>query len=282
MTSTPSADTVGKTAGEWAGADLGTRTVSYTERDAILYALAVGARATELDLVFEDRLRVLPTFALTLAQWAPDALGSRGAFDTRTAVHGSQHLTVLAPLPRSGEVTMSASAGQVWDKGAAAIFEVIVRSEYFVATWSLFAPGSGGFGGDRGPAKPAGPQGDPTLEGVLSTTENQAALYRLTGDRHHIHIDPEAAARIGQPRPIMHGLCTLGAAAVEVARLTGAHPADLRTLDGRFAAVIHPGEQARVLVYGTTPDVAFELIKEGAAVISGGKAVFAEAEGQPL
>ncbi len=33
-----------KTAGDWRGADLGTRTVSYTERDAILYALAVGAK----------------------------------------------------------------------------------------------------------------------------------------------------------------------------------------------------------------------------------------------
>lgn len=276
MTSTPSATTVSP----WAGADLGTRTVSYTERDAILYALAVGATATELDLVFEDRLRVLPTFALTLAQWAPDELGSRGAFDTTTAVHGSQQLTVLAPLPRSGEVTMSASVGQVWDKGAAAIFEVVVRSEYFVATWSLFAPGAGGFGGDRGPAKPAGPEGEPTIEGVLRTTENQAALYRLTGDRHHIHIDPEAAARIGQPRPIMHGLCTLGAAAVEVARSVGAHPADLRTLDGRFAAVIHPGETARVLVFGAAPEVAFELIKEGTPVVSAGRAVFAEVEGQ--
>ena len=114
-----------KTAGDWRGADLGTRTVSYTERDAILYALAVGAKATELDLVFEDQLRVLPTFALTLAQWAPDALGSAGAFDTSTALHGSQELKVLAPLPRSGDVTLKASVGEVWDKGAAAR----VRSE---------------------------------------------------------------------------------------------------------------------------------------------------------
>ncbi|MER5838420.1 hypothetical protein ABT116_49100, partial [Streptomyces sp. NPDC002130] len=126
-----------KTAGDWRGADLGTRTVSYTERDAILYALAVGAKATELDLVFEDQLRVLPTFALTLAQWAPDALGSAGAFDTSTALHGSQELKVLAPLPRSGDVTLKASVGEVWDKGAAAVFEVKVECEYFVATWTL-------------------------------------------------------------------------------------------------------------------------------------------------
>nr|WP_324188171.1 MaoC/PaaZ C-terminal domain-containing protein [Nocardia higoensis] len=277
MTATPSADT---TACRYAGTFLGSRTVSYSERDAILYALAVGARASELDLVFEDRLRVLPTFALTLAQWAPDTLGSLGAFDTRTAMHGAQQLAVAAPLPRSGEVTMSASVGRVWDKGTAAIFEIVVRSEYFVATWSLFAPGAGGFGGDRGPTGPAGPAGDPAIDGVLTTTENQAALYRLTGDRHHIHIDPQAAARIGQPRPIMHGLCTLGAAALEVARLTGVHPADLNSLAGRFAAVIHPGERARIAIYGTAPQVSFELIKDGAPVVSGGRAGFADAEGQ--
>ncbi|EHK85879.1 dehydrogenase, partial [Rhodococcus pyridinivorans AK37] len=59
------------TPAQWRGHDLGARTIRYDERDAILYALAVGAGAADLDLVFEDRLRVLPTFALTLAQWAP-------------------------------------------------------------------------------------------------------------------------------------------------------------------------------------------------------------------
>ncbi len=141
------------TPAQWRGHDLGARTVRYDERDAILYALAVGAGATDLDLVFEERLRVLPTFALTLAQWAPDALGALGAFDTSTALHGSQSLEVLAPLPRSGEIAMSARVGEVWDKGRAAVFEVVVESEFFVATWSLFAPGAGGFGGERGPSR---------------------------------------------------------------------------------------------------------------------------------
>lgn len=192
-----------RTAGDWRGLDLGTRTVPYDERDAILYALAVGAKATELDLVFEDRLRVLPTFALTLAQWAPDELGARGAFDMTTALHGSQKLTVLAPLPRRGELTLAASVGEVWDKGAAAVFEVVVRSDHFVATWSIFAPSGGGFGGDRGPSRPVAPGGEPSAVGVVQTAENQAALYRLSGDRHHIHIDPEAAAP-DQPAPADH------------------------------------------------------------------------------
>ena len=86
----------------WLGRDLGTRTVSYGDRDPILYALALGVSPSRLDLIFEDQLRVLPTFGLTLAQWAPDALGSAGAFDTSTAVHGAQALRVLAPLAPLG------------------------------------------------------------------------------------------------------------------------------------------------------------------------------------
>jgi acyl dehydratase len=262
------------TAGAWRGADLGTRTVGYDERDAILYALSVGARATELDLVFEERLRVLPTFALTLAQWAPDELGSRGAFDTKTALHGSQELTVLAPLPRRGEIALSASVGDVWDKGSAAVFEVRVESEFFVATWSLFAPGAGGFGGDRGPAKPARPEGEPVVQTVMRTAENQAALYRLTGDRHHIHIDPAAAERIGQPRPIMHGLCTLAASTVALARELDVDPADLVRLEGRFAAPVYPGDAPSLRAWGDRRDASFELVAGDRAVIAGARASF--------
>lgn len=260
----------------WRGVDLGTRTVSYDERDAILYALAVGAKATDLDLVMEDRLRVLPTFALTLAQWAPDELGSRGGFDTTTALHGSQELKVLAPMPRSGEVTLKASVGEVWDKGAAAVFEVKVECEYFVATWSIFAPGAGGFGGERGPSKQAGPEGDPNITAELETALNVAALYRLTGDRHHIHIDPEAAAGIGQPRPIMHGLCTLAAATLPLAKELGVHPADLTELQGRFAAPMFPGDTAELKAWGNASGLSFELVREGKPAISGGYAVFAK------
>ncbi|MEJ1230515.1 MAG: hypothetical protein WDM88_07690 [Galbitalea sp.] len=128
--------------------------VSYTDRDAILYALAVGASPDDLDLVWEERLRVLPSFGLTLAQWAPDILAEEGAFGNRS-VHGSQWLEVRAPLPVSGDIQMSAHVGNVWDKGSAAIFEVVVDSDYFSATWSIFAPGSGGFGGQRGPSSAA-------------------------------------------------------------------------------------------------------------------------------
>ncbi|WP_224763598.1 MaoC/PaaZ C-terminal domain-containing protein [Salinibacterium sp. ZJ70] len=258
-------------AADWIGRDLGTRVVAYTEYDAILYALAVGAPADRLDLVFEDQLRVLPTFGLTLAQWAPDVLAHAGAFDSRS-VHGAQTLTVHRPLPRSGELELCARVSGVWDKGAAAIFEIDVQCAEFTARWSIFAPGAGGFGGDRGPARTPAVEAPVTAEVELPLAPNMAALYRLTGDRHHIHIDPAAASRIGQDKPIMQGLCTLAAAVLRLADASDAHPAELTRLEGRFTGPALPGDVLRIRQQGEGHfDVASPA---GSPVISDGKAVF--------
>jgi acyl dehydratase len=259
----------------WEGRHLGNRTVAYDERDAILYALAVGADPDRLDLVFEDQLRVLPTFALTLAQWAPDALGSAGAFDTSTAVHGAQRLEVRAPLPRSGELTLNAEVERVWDKGSAAIFDVVVECDHFRATWAIFAPGCGGFGGERGEPAPPLPSGEQTASFAVATAANQAALYRLLGDRHHMHIDPVAAQAAGQPRPFLHGLATMASLTLGLADAVGAHPADLTSLEGRFAAPVFPGDVLAVIAWVQRRTARFEATADGRPAVRGGTVTFA-------
>ncbi|MBO0828503.1 MAG: MaoC family dehydratase N-terminal domain-containing protein, partial [Streptosporangiales bacterium] len=90
------------------GADLGTRVHRYDERDVLLYAIAVGASADQLDLVYERNLRVLPTFVLTLGLWAVEAAGALGVYDPAVTLHAAQELVAHRPLPASGAVETAA------------------------------------------------------------------------------------------------------------------------------------------------------------------------------
>ncbi|WP_245960180.1 MaoC/PaaZ C-terminal domain-containing protein [Prauserella flavalba] len=224
-----------------AGTSLGERELSYTERDAILYALAVGAREDELDLVYERDLRVLPAFALTLGLWTVEATGALGAYDPARSLHAAQRLEVRGPLRPSGTVRVSGAVTAVWDKGKGALVDVVAECADWTATYSIFLPGLGGWGGRRGPGS-RGRTFQPAWEAQYPTPVNLAALYRLTGDRHPIHIDPEVSAANGFPRPILHGLCTLGIAAKSVAEAAQAHPCDLVELEARFTAPVLPGD----------------------------------------
>lgn len=263
----------------WIGAvrDLGSHHVDFDEDDAILYALAVGSGVGDLDLVDERRLVVLPTLALTWGLWAADRVGESGAFDPTVAVHAAQDLVVLEPLPRRGRVEMRGGVRAVWDKGTAAIIEVRVTSRYFEAVYSIYAPGEGGFGGSRGPA--SGPAALPAVvrrqEAVVETRSDQAALYRLTGDRHRIHIDPEAARAIGSDTPVLHGLCTLAVAVGGVAQAVGTRPTRLKRLRARFSGLVIPGDriglQVDELADGST---AFEATVGSRSVLRDGRATF--------
>lgn len=256
---------------DWLDRPLGQCTVSWDDRDVILFAAAVGARADRLDLVYERDLRVLPTFALPLTQWVPDVLRLNGAIDTTTALHVAQRLDVMQSLAPAGSLTMSAWVSAVWDKGSAALYEVTVESDAFVTTWSLLAPERGGFAGDRGPGRPVRPVEPPAVTGTFPTAKNAAVLYRLLSDRHAVHIDPAVAAGIGQPGPILHGLATLATGAMAIADLVGERPADLVYLEGRFATPVLPGETLEVR--GFVGD-RFEVVTARGIAIDAGVATF--------
>ena len=56
--------------------ELGSRELIYDERDTILYALAVGADSSQLELVYERDLRALPGYAIVpwdYGRWKPPA-----------------------------------------------------------------------------------------------------------------------------------------------------------------------------------------------------------------
>ncbi|MQA09046.1 MAG: enoyl-CoA hydratase [Pseudonocardiaceae bacterium] len=259
---------------ELAGRDLGTRLVDYTDRDVILYALAVGAPPDALDLVYERDLHTLPAYGTALGLWAVETAGQLGAYDPLRSLHAAQRLAMHEAIPTRGPVEMSGRVADVWDKGKAAMVDIEVTCVAFTATYSIFLPGYGGWGGQRGPSREPEPETVMNWRSSHPIPATQAALYRLTGDRHPVHIDPTVATHNGFTRPILHGLCTLGTAARMVATAAGSHPTNLTQLHARFAAPVLPGQTLHVRANEATPEIAFTASADDSVVISGGRAVF--------
>jgi acyl dehydratase len=89
----------------------------------------------------------------------------------------------------------------------------------------------------------------------------QGALYRLSGDRNPIHIDPAFARMGGFDAPFMHGLCTYGIVGRAILReLCANDPAMFHSFQGRFAD--------RVL-YGDTIVTKIWRTGDGEAVVQG-------------
>lgn len=99
----------------------------------------------------------------------------------------------------------------------------------------------------------------PPIIKSLTALDNQALLYRLSGDRNPLHSDPWFAhERAGFPRPILHGLCTFGYAGR--ALLNGACEGDVAkfgTMDARFTSPVFPGQTLTTSVWNTNEGTAF-------------------------
>ncbi|QEC50675.1 hypothetical protein FSW04_06895 [Baekduia soli] len=149
-----------------------------------------------------------------------------------------------------------------------------------VARSSWWVEGAGGFGGPRSDpsasAPPVLPERRPDVTLAVATTPEQAALYRLSGDRNPVHIDPEVARAAGQPRPFLHGLCTLGIAGLGMARAAGAGRR-LTSLAGRFTSPVFPGDDVTTEVWWTGEDTALARVTSaGTPVIAPVQATFAD------
>jgi acyl dehydratase len=226
----------------------------YTWRDAVLYALGVGATADELDFLYEGRgPKVLPTFAVVPAFRALLAACTELRAPLAKILHGEQTIRLHRPIPPSGTLKTVAEVSGVYDKGKGALAVITLRTTdadgtpLFDNVSSIFVRGEGGFGGDRGPGalEAAPPEGAaPSFSDTERTRPEQAALYRLSGDLNPLHIDPDLAGKAGFERPILHGLCTYGFAGRAIVRgACGGDPARLRSFAGRFSGVVLPGDE---------------------------------------
>jgi len=138
------------------GRKLEASTVEWNEKDAMLYALGVGE--TSLPFCYESNLKVLPTFAVIPAFPAMFTLGGAMQVNPMMVLHGEQRIELGGPIPTRAKVVSQPTVVALYDKvkGAVVVVEVESRDDkgnlLFKNTFTTFARGEGGFGGDRGPS----------------------------------------------------------------------------------------------------------------------------------
>lgn len=267
---------------------------SWTSKDSLLYALGVGAGATdptgfELEFTTENTAdveqRALPTMPVVInASGGGNVMSAIGTFDWAMLVHGEQSVALHQPLPVAGTATMQGKVAAIYDKGKAAV--VVLENEakdangkpLFTTSMSAFIRGEGGWGGDRGPSGPrnVAPDRDPDHVVSYDTRTDQALLYRLNGDRNPLHSDPSFAALAGFPKPILHGLCTYGFTGRALLHaVCGSDPARFKSMEGRFSTPVMPGDRLDVKIWVDGNEAIFQTCVGDNVVFDAGKLTFA-------
>ncbi|MYD42790.1 MAG: hypothetical protein F4W90_02745 [Gammaproteobacteria bacterium] len=261
-------------------------TISYDQRDVLLYAVGIGI--TDLRYIYEahDEFAVFPTFSI---RW-----GGAGAPVDSAHIPGSpgplnidaeRYLEVLKPLPRRGTVTVRSCLIGVHPRGKGNGFceyESIVTDEDGEDCVRMV---NGSFRrgveklGDIEPFEGAGqtysqkiavPDRSPDVETSVTIGANQAHIYRLSGDYNSLHIDPAAAQFGGFETPILHGLCTFGHCAQSLlAGLCDGDHTRFKKIKVRFSSPVFPGDDLKIRAWSDGDGrVVFEGVVADRVVVS--------------
>lgn len=263
---------------------------SWTSKDALLYAVGVGAGIDELAFTTENShdvpQRVLPTMAAVIGAGVSGAISAIGSFDFAMLVHGEQSFVQHREIPVEGSLTATGKIIGIYDKGSGAVVAVEgecvdnATGETLLTVGSaIFIRGEGGWGGDRGPSGDRNAAPDRAADASVSyrVRPDQALTYRLSGDRNPLHSDPWFAALAGFDRPILHGLCTYGFTGRALLHaMCDSDPAKFRSMEGRFASPVFPGEELTIDMWN---EGAGECIfqtrgEDGRVVLVGGRHTF--------
>ena len=251
---------------------------SWTSKDALLYAVGVGAGHTELAFTTEDTAdvaqRVLPTFPVVIRS-GPSPMSTIGTFNPALLVHGQQAVTLHREIPVEGTATVTSEIMAMYDKGSAAVVvsenrAVMDGAPLYTLTMSAFIRGEGGFGGERGPSGPKNvpPEAAPDHQVTYETSRDQAFTYRLNGDRNPLHTDPAFAAMGGFDTPILHGLCTYGFTGRALLHtLCDGDPSRFQHVEGRFASPVLPGESLTIRMWNGAEGATIFTTSAGSAGI---------------
>ncbi|VUC20331.1 unnamed protein product [Clonostachys rosea] len=275
--------------------------VSWLQRDVLLFANTIGAKADELHFLYElhPNFAVFPTYPIILpfkgnSQEVIDFYGSQKKnpipgvpeFDARRVVDGQRKIEFFKPLPTSSagkKFEIRTKVLGVYDKGRpGSVVETQTdlvdagNSEVYARViGSAFYIGQGGWGGPKGPATenfppPKGKKPDHVLE--HQTTEESALLYRLNGDYNPLHATPEPGKKMGFGGAIIHGLYSWNTTCHALLKAVGGgDPANIKEYQARFASPVKPGDKLVTHVWRTGEKQGdFEEIRF-ATEVAGGK-----------
>jgi acyl dehydratase len=234
----------------------------YDWKDVALYALGVGCKRGELDYLYEARgPLVLPSFAVVPTYPALAPLVQRAGADMTKVVHGSQSVRLHKPIPPGGKLTTVARIDGLYDlrRFSQVVFSTRTEREgelLFETEWTLIVRDTGGFGGPRPPKNEAPKipkEATPLFERTETISEEQALLYRLSGDLNPLHADPDFAKSVGfEEGPILHGLCTFGyVTRAVISGACGGNPDRLRRISVQFKKPVWPGEELQTVGFRT-------------------------------
>ena len=252
---------------------------SWTSKDALLYAVGIGAGTDELQYTTENTKdidqKVFPTFAVIVGGGGIP-MREVGSFNPALMVHGEQGIELLSEIPAEGEIESVGECTAIYDKGSAAVLEFtsesknIATGEVLLRTrTSLFCRGEGGWGGDRGPSeKIQFPDRTPDQQVSYTTREDQALTYRLSGDRNPLHSDPSFSAMGGFEKPILHGLCTYGFTGRGLLNA----PCDgeagrFKSMNARFSKPVIPGDTLTVSMWVDGSEALFRTTNQDGDVV---------------
>ncbi|GJE93154.1 peroxisomal dehydratase [Phanerochaete sordida] len=293
--------------------------VAWLKRDLLLYAVGIGAKATDQTLVNDKDWAPFPTYPVVLQFKGEDQdindfrkrVGGSTApglpkFDPNRGVHGTQSIEILKPIPEvSGPgwklkkriVGVSENKSGIVVEAETLLVDAhgTVYAKLYGSSFNLGAKATGTKFAKRiaGPPPAKDIPKDRAPDHVVRdrTSPEQAAVYRLSGDYNALHIDPKIGQATGFGGVILHGLSTFGFAARAVlSAVGGGRPDSLRYFAVRFSSPVKPGDALETSIWEIGPgpigtvEVAFVMknLDSGKVCLSHGVAFVKKVEKSKL